>query len=804
MVNAFQIPDSCEALVAFLLAGTTQVKPDPPVTKILGMSTYHCKLLAPLLTTYGIDKMGRAKTIHELKNCGTFDCSWLGGYSFSIDPDHITLPRYGRDESGSVDYLSGTLSLLRSYNSNRDALVPLHVDGDGHCLVHAVSRAVVGRELFWHALRTGLKQHLTDNLPRYKELLNDFINCSEWADIIAECDPDYVPHDNETLGLRNIHVFGLANVLRRPILLVDSVAGMQSSADYSALFLPGLIPSSQCRDRNGELNKPICLAWSSSGRNHYIPLVGIKGCDPPMFPRSLLPKVWGVSQSMVRDYIEFNGNDCLIIGGQKMMQDSYLVKLASGMDALFHQRFAVAPSLVADTYYCNFHKGAVFDMKPSEVLSATKVALQERRLFRCLNCCSVNMKPLNSEWLRPHGLLYNIAKKQGSGILQENRVYSFQSYGVTCVYNARKDMLVVEKSTILEQCSWCGSDKLRLIHFDGKILYENGDKTATVVDSSTARCKCGFKHWYNGQEYDNPPLKISVSFQWKSRTIVEEVNWFQDESDPLLDSDPHQIAAFIIHKHLPGERDIAKVRQAVLESLLGKTKSNTPTSTQTRPETESSLDTEHSRELKEIDQMGQCPSTTKKSELPLKSTLNTDDLLFSSTSKKRHSDSHGGALPKQRSTPASLAAAAAISRAEASKGPRATKEENKSVSFTAAMEKAAADQNQIIRLGPGYSVISDSISDEQRARQKRLQEATEDFLSNIYAVLGDSSTYSSPTGAKSKGKSCSPSSNQRGENIKKKDAGYGSLSRVANLLNVGGDRHLSDDCMSNSEDEDVL
>lgn len=84
-------------------------------------------------------------------------------------------------------------------------------------------------------------------------------------------------------------------------------------------------------------------------------------------------------------------------------------------------------------------------------------------------------------------------------------------------------------------------------------MYENGDKTAAVVDSPTARCKCGFKHWYNGQEYDNPPLKIAVSFQWKSRTFVEEVNWFQDESDPLLDSDPHQIAAFIIHKHLPGK-----------------------------------------------------------------------------------------------------------------------------------------------------------------------------------------------------------------------------------------------------------
>ena len=64
-------------------------------------------------------------------------------------------------------------------------------------------------------------------------MLSDFINTSEWADIIAECDPDYSPCDNEMLGLRNVHVFGLANVLRRPILLIDSVAGMQSSGDYS-------------------------------------------------------------------------------------------------------------------------------------------------------------------------------------------------------------------------------------------------------------------------------------------------------------------------------------------------------------------------------------------------------------------------------------------------------------------------------------------------------------------------------------------------------------------------------------------
>ena len=43
------------------------------------------------------------------------------------------------------------------------------------------------------------------------------------------------------------------------------------------VFLPGLLEPSQCRGKDGTLNKPLCLAWSSMGRNHYIALVGVKG-----------------------------------------------------------------------------------------------------------------------------------------------------------------------------------------------------------------------------------------------------------------------------------------------------------------------------------------------------------------------------------------------------------------------------------------------------------------------------------------------------------------------------------------------
>lgn len=46
---------------------------------------------------------------------------------------------------------------------------------------------------------------------------------------------------------------------------------------FSGVFLPGLVPPEQCKGKDGTLNKPLCIAWSGSGRNHYIPLVAIKG-----------------------------------------------------------------------------------------------------------------------------------------------------------------------------------------------------------------------------------------------------------------------------------------------------------------------------------------------------------------------------------------------------------------------------------------------------------------------------------------------------------------------------------------------
>ena len=203
---------------------TSEVPKKAEMMKIQGISHYQCKLLSHLLTSYGMDKNGSPKLLRDLGGTESFDCSKLSKYAFAIDEVHLDQAGYGID-IGSQEYLADSLSLIKSVN-DEESLVPLHADGDGHCLVHAVSRCLIGRELFWHSLRSQLQCHLQENLQQYKSHFKDFIADEEWEEIIAEAGPDYTPPDDRGMGLRNIHIFGLANVLHRPIILLDSLNGM--------------------------------------------------------------------------------------------------------------------------------------------------------------------------------------------------------------------------------------------------------------------------------------------------------------------------------------------------------------------------------------------------------------------------------------------------------------------------------------------------------------------------------------------------------------------------------------------------
>ena len=218
----------------------TSVKKTAEQVRVNGVSNFQCKLLSPLLSTYGMGKDDQPYRLRDRNMGEVFDCSKLAHRSFSVEEHHLQVLGYGLDHSGSQLYLQDTLAQLQEANGSQRNLVPLHADGDGHCLVHAISRCLVGRELFWHALRSNLHTHLSTHLGRYRELFRDFYSQEEWEGLVAESAPDWKPPDGQSLGLSNLHIYGLANVLRRPIVLLDSLEGMRSSGDYSGIFLPSM------------------------------------------------------------------------------------------------------------------------------------------------------------------------------------------------------------------------------------------------------------------------------------------------------------------------------------------------------------------------------------------------------------------------------------------------------------------------------------------------------------------------------------------------------------------------------------
>ncbi|XP_006824972.1 deubiquitinating protein VCPIP1-like [Saccoglossus kowalevskii] len=570
IVNIEQVNDPEVALhnmVRNVLLGNVVPKKGTDSTRVLGLSNYHCKLLSPLLTYYGMDKGGKAQKLQSLNRGETFDCAILGDRAFQISPEHIDISGYGRDQTGSVKYLQETVDMIDRFNDPKgELLIPLHADGDGHCLVHAVSRSLIGRELFWHALRVNLKKHFEMYLDKYKLIFCDFIDINEWSLIVDECDPDFVPYDTEPIGLRNIHIFGLCNVLHRPIILLDSLSGLQSSADYSGIFLPALVPPDKCKGKDGKLNKPICIAWSSPGRNHYIPLVGVKGRPLPRIPRWMISKAWGMPQELLNQYVEFDKDDMCTIGGERTLGDKYIERLANAMEEVFMDNYHVHPKLVADMHQYVYKRSGIVGVQTEIVTEATRKSVSEKRLYRCLTCDAITEFTVSPEWFIRGGMLYALAENT-HGKLQHNKKYSFPLHGLICSYDPVKDELVPDLShSTLTQCSWCQGNSVRLVNGDGSIVYNNGDRTKTPAPDT--RCNCGFKHYWDGTEYDNLPENLPVELTWGGKTVKETVYWFQYERDTSLNSNAYEIASALVQKHFPGEFGSERLVQSVAGTIL--------------------------------------------------------------------------------------------------------------------------------------------------------------------------------------------------------------------------------------------
>ncbi|KAK1878559.1 Deubiquitinating protein VCIP135 [Dissostichus eleginoides] len=330
----------------------------------------------------------------------------------------------------------------------------------------------------------------------------------------------------------------------------------------------------KCRGKDEKLNKPICIAWSSSGRNHYIPLVGIKNTVLPRLPARLLPKAWGVPQDLIRKYIELEPDGSCVIGGDRSLQDKYLMRLVNAMEEVFMEKHSIHPSLVADVHQYVYRRTGVIGIQPEEVTEAAKRSVMENRLHRCLICGALSELHIPPEWLLPGGKLYNLAKST-HGQLRPDKNYSFPLNNVVCSYDPQKDVLIPDyKMSSLNTCNWCHGTSVRHIHGDGAVVYLDGDRTNTRSDGG--KCGCGFKHFWESKEYDNLPEAFPITLEWGGRVVRETVYWFQYEVEATLNSNVYDVAMKLVTKHFPGEFGSETLVQKVVNTILHHTAKKNP------------------------------------------------------------------------------------------------------------------------------------------------------------------------------------------------------------------------------------
>ena len=231
-----------------------------------------------------------------------------------------------RDEDAAA-YLAEVLAAVNADNGGvAAALLPVHVDGDGNCLFHSVSRALIGFETLYHVLRTKVFEELRLNRDWYVQHL--FFGAAEMFDA------DMANAEQSGVWAPVTHLVALANVIRRPIALLCSLADMAANAERagSAVYLPARVAPEKC------CKHPLLLAWSSAAYNHYVPLCrnGAAGHPrAPTLPESCRPQRGVPSGFAVEAYIPVG---CWCLTGTAVSQLPANALVQAGRYEQFTQR----------------------------------------------------------------------------------------------------------------------------------------------------------------------------------------------------------------------------------------------------------------------------------------------------------------------------------------------------------------------------------------------------------------------------------------------------------------------------------
>lgn len=381
--------------------------------EVNGLTSIESCLLSELFTFYKVRGEEIEKIRDDEGNDTIFDCSKLSNFLFKINRKHLTTENYGIDK-GAVRYLSETLESIRSFNSAEEyPIVPLYVPGDGNCLLHAISRCLVGREIFSDALIKNMNRDMWQRITEYQEIMGEhFCSEHEFLQSIHEVSDDYKPENGGERGLTFVHIFVLAHIFRRPIILLD--ADMQSNGDYTGLFLPLLLQPHQCTNNEGMKNPPLLIAWSSGARNHYVPLV-CKENKEFVLPFDLLPRIWGnlaaLENNIVNEYIDFDNNSSIKFGKGQQVSERMIERFVKKMGEAFFEKYNVSVKVVA--YYYNHARpvNGSANVKNKEVINKTKRAIEEECLQKCTRCGKLSCREVPDEdeisSMLPEGLVYH-------------------------------------------------------------------------------------------------------------------------------------------------------------------------------------------------------------------------------------------------------------------------------------------------------------------------------------------------------------------------------------------------------------
>ena len=147
-------------------------------------------------------------------------------------------------------------------------LVPLYTLGDGNCLLHAASLAMWGfsdrdyilRKAVSHALLNCHNNTLSERWKKTRE--NDNLRLgyhldphqwtAEWEEVVRQASAEAAPGKSLD-GLEEFHVFVLANILRRPIIMYAApklllLEGLTlQRVEFYGIYLPLLWDKSACK-----------------------------------------------------------------------------------------------------------------------------------------------------------------------------------------------------------------------------------------------------------------------------------------------------------------------------------------------------------------------------------------------------------------------------------------------------------------------------------------------------------------------------------------------------------------------------